>query len=220
MSNPLNDLVAFLTADTSDYNALGAARYVILIVFYALMIASLALFVVNFREDRAQRSGRSLWVWLTRVLVGCMWFQGMLWKLPFGPNNGLHYWMEQMAGRAAFPQLGRFVSDVLLPNFGLINPLVFLAEFGFATALILGLFVRLAGFGAMVFALTLWLGIYNQRPGDPAEWSWSYVFLAMLCGYFSLFAAGRALGADAWLRRTVPSVRDRRGLGILLRALT
>ena len=33
MSSPLNDLVAFLTADTSDYNALGAAKYVILIVF-------------------------------------------------------------------------------------------------------------------------------------------------------------------------------------------
>ena len=220
MSNPLQDLVAFLTANTGDFNALGAAKYVILLYFYALIVASLMLFVANIREDRAQRSGTLLWLWLVRVLIGCMWFQGMLWKLPFGNQNGLYYWTQQMAGRAAFPQLGQLVSDVILPNFGLFNPLVFLAEFGFATAFILGLFVRIAGLGSMVMCLTLWLGIYNQRPGDPAEWSWSYVFLAMLGGTFTVLAAGRALGADAWIRRNVASVRDRRPAGMLLRVLT
>lgn len=220
MSNPLQDLVAFLTANTGDFNALGAAKYVILLYFYALIAASLVLFAVNLREEPAQRSGTLLWFWLIRVLIGCMWFQGMLWKLPFGTQNGLYYWTQQMAGRAAFPQLAQFVSDVILPNFGLFNPLVFLAEFGFATAFILGLFVRIAGLGSMVMCLTLWLGIYNQRPGDPAEWSWSYVFLAMLGGTFTVLAAGRALGADAWIRRNVASVRDRRAAGMLLRVLT
>lgn len=220
MSSPLTDVAAFLTADTGDFNALGAAKYVILIYFYGLLIASLVLVVVNLREERAQRSGTLLWIWLTRVLIGCMWFQGMLWKLPFGTGNGLYYWTQQMAGRAAFPQLAQFVTNVMLPHFGLFDPLIFLAEFGFATAFILGLFVRIAGLGSMAMCLTLWLGIYNQRPGDPAEWSWSYVFLAMLGGYFTVLAAGRALGADAWIRRNVPSVRDRRPAGLLLRALT
>lgn len=220
MSNPLSDLVAFLTADTGDYGGLGAAKYVVLLVFYALMIASLTLFVVNLRDERAQRSGRLLWLWLIRVLIGCMWFQATLWKLPFGTGNGLYYWTQQMAGRAAFPPLGQFVTDALLPHFALFNPLVYLAEFGFATAFILGLFVRLAGLGSVAMCLTLWLGIYNQRPGDPAEWSWSYVFLAMLGGTFAVFAAGRAMGADAWIRRNVASVRERRPAGLLLRLLT
>ena len=109
MSNPLLDLVAFLTANTGDYNALGAAKYVILLYFYALMVCSVILFVINLRQDRAQRSGTLLWLWAIRVLIGCMWFQGMLWKLPFGTQNGLYYWTQQMAGRAAFPQLAQFV---------------------------------------------------------------------------------------------------------------
>ncbi len=220
MPTPLTDLVAFLTADTDGYNALGAAKYVVLLVFYALMIASLTLFVVNLRDERAQRSGRLLWLWLVRVLVGCMWFQATLRTLPFGTGNGLHDGMQQMADRAALPQLAQFTTDVLLPRFALFDPLVYLVEFGFATALILGLFVRLAGLGSLVAALTLWLGLYGQRPGDPAQWPWSPVFLAMLCGTLAVFAAGRAMGADAWIRRNVPSVRDRRPAGLLLRMLT
>ena len=220
MSKPLADLVAFLTANTADYGALGAARYVILLCFYVLLLVSLLLFVVNFRDDREQRRGRMLWLWLTRVLVGCMWFQGLLWTLPFGADNGLHYWLEQMAGRAADPRLAGFVSDVLLPHFALVNPLLFLAEFGFATAFILGLFVRIAGFGSLLMGLTLWLGVYDQRPGDPAHWAWSYIFLALLGGTLMVFSAGRALGADAWLRRSIPAVRDRRAVGMPLRILT
>jgi len=35
--------------------------------------------------------------------------------------------------------------------------------------------------------------------------------------FFALHAAGRSLGLDAWLRRNVAAVRDRRGfLGTLL----
>ncbi len=220
MSNPLQDLIAFLTANTGDFNALGAAKYVVILCFYGLMVCSVILLVINLRQDRAQRNGTLLWLWVTRVLIGGMWFQGMLWTLPFGTENGLHYWTEQMAGRAAFPQLASFVDGTILPHFALFDPLVFVAEFGFATAFILGLFVRIAGLGSMVMCLTLWLGIYNQRPGDPAEWSWSYVALAMLGGSFAILAAGRALGADAWIRRNVPSVRDRRAAGWPLRLLT
>ena len=202
MPKPLTDLVAFLTADTTDYDALGAARYVVLLVFFALILANLTLFVVN------------------RVLVGCMWFQATLWTLPFGTGNGLFYWTQQVAGRAALPQLAQFAADVLLPRFSLFDPLVYLAEFGLATAFILGLFVRLAGLVSLVAGLTLWLGLYGQRPGDPAQWPWGFVFLAMLGGTFAVFAAGRAMGADAWIRRNVVSVRERRPAGLLLRLLT
>ena len=73
-----------------------------------------------------------------------------------------------MAGRAAFEIHREFVTNVILPNFVLVNLLVYFAELGFATALILGLFVRLAGIAAALFTANLWLGIYNQRPGDPS----------------------------------------------------
>jgi uncharacterized membrane protein YphA (DoxX/SURF4 family) len=220
MSTPVSDLIAFLTADTGDFNALGVWKYLILLLFYLLMAASLWLAVTNWRKDSTQRNGTTLWLWAIRVLIGCMWFQGTLWKLPFGHNNGLYYWTQQMAGRAAFAIHREFVEKVILPNFDLINPLIYLAELGFAVALILGLFVRLAGVGAALFTVNLWLGIYNKRAGDPDEWPWSYMFLIFLCGTFAVFAAGRALGADAWIRREVSAVRNGRGLGGLVRLIT
>src|SRR5262249_37923164 len=91
-----------------------------------------------------------------------------------------------------------------------IGPIVFLAELTFASSLILGLGVRVAGVLAIAFVLQLWLGIYV--PGDPAEWSWSYIFLALLMFIFAMHAAGRSLGFDAWLRRHVAAVRDGTGV--------
>lgn len=220
MTTPVSDIFSFLIADTGDFNALGPWKYFLLLVFYALIIASLALAVINWREDPAQRNSRTLWLFITRFLVGCMWFQGTLWKLPFSVDNGLHYWTEQMAGRAAFEFHRQFVQNVLLPHFAILNPIVYLAELCFAAALILGLGVRVASLGAIAFTLNLWLGIYNMRPGDPDEWPWSYIFLAMVLGYFFVDATGRALGGDAWIRRNIASVRDGRGFGAVLRLLT
>jgi hypothetical protein len=60
VSNPVSDLFAFLTANTGDFNALGPWKYLILLLFYLLMIASVALLIVNWREDPAQRTGVNL----------------------------------------------------------------------------------------------------------------------------------------------------------------
>lgn len=211
MTNPVSDLLAFLTGTAGDFGALGAWASIVLIVFYALLAASLWLAVANWRADPLQRSGKLLWLWAVRVLVGCMWFQGTLWKLPFGLDNGLYYWTQQMAGRAAFSLQADFVKNAVLPNFAIVNPLVYLAELGFAAALILGLFVRLAGTAAALFTVNLWLGIYNKRLGDPDEWSWSYMFLILLCGTFAVLATGRALGTDAWIRRKLGVVDETAG---------
>ena len=219
MSNPVSDLFAFLTADTGDFNALGLWKYLILLLFYPLLIASVCSPLST--GGRTRPSARTaLWLWFARLPIGCMWFQGTLWKLPFGHQNGLWYWTQQMAGRAAFEIHREFVTNVILPNFDIVNPLVYLAELGFAIALMLGLFVRLAGVAAALFTVNLWLGIYNQRPGDPSEWPWSYMFLILLCGTFAVFAAGRSLGADAWLRRNVAAAQTGRGFGALVRLLT
>jgi uncharacterized membrane protein YphA (DoxX/SURF4 family) len=200
MSNPFTDTWLFVLGRTSDHDALGLWKYLLVVLFLVLIAASVAIAVKNWSEDPSQRTGTHLATWLMRVLVGCMWFQGMLWKLPFSTGNGLHYWMEQMAQRAAFQWHRDLVTTVLLPYFSLLNPLVFLAELTFATCLILGFCVRLVSVLALLFTLNLWLGIYNQNTG-PAEWPWSYVFLIMLNAFFVLHAAGRSLGLDALLRR-------------------
>jgi uncharacterized membrane protein YphA (DoxX/SURF4 family) len=217
--NPFTDIWQFLTATTSDHMALGGWRFLLLALFWALLIASVIIAVKNWREDPAQRSGQHVATWAVRVLIGCMWFEGMLWKLPLPASEGLQYWTEQETTRAAFEFHRVFVKEVLLPNLSILGPLVFLAELTFATSMILGFAVRFVSVLAIVFVLQLWLGIY--RPGDPAEWPWSYIFLAMLMFLFALYAAGRSLGLDAWLRRHVADIRDGRGLlGKLLNIAT
>jgi uncharacterized membrane protein YphA (DoxX/SURF4 family) len=202
MSNPFLDAWSFVTGQTSDYQALGAWRYAFMILFVVLIAASIVIAMRNWSEDPSQRTGTDLATWIMRVLVGAMWYQGMIWKLPLFTDNGLHYWMEQMAGRAAFAFHRDLVTNVYLPYFNVINPIVFLTEFAFAVCLILGFGVRAVATVAVLFSLHLWLGIYNDRgPGDPDEWPWSYIFLAMTHAMFALHAAGRSLGLDALLRR-------------------
>jgi uncharacterized membrane protein YphA (DoxX/SURF4 family) len=209
--NPISDVWQFLTATTSDYLDLGGWRFLILALFWILMFASVVVAFRNWQEDPAQRTGRNIGMYIVRVLVGCMWFEGMLWKLPLPLSDGLQYWTEQEATRAAFELHRVFVKDFLLPHLAVFGPFVFLAELTFATSLILGLAVRVVSVLAIAFVLQLWLGIY--RPGDPAEWPWSYMFLAMLMFLFALEGAGRCLGLDAWLRRHITAVREGNGLG-------
>jgi uncharacterized membrane protein YphA (DoxX/SURF4 family) len=205
--DPLSDFWQFLIGTSGDYKAIGTWKYLFVALFPGLIALSIVVAVKNWQEDPSQRTARNLGMWLVRVLVGAMWFQGMLWKMPFPVSEGFEFWTEQIADRAAFAFHRQLATEVYLPNLKILDPLVFLAELGFAVSLILGLGVRLVGVVGMLYVLHLWLGIYQA--GDPAEWPWSYVFLAALMFLFALFAAGRNLGLDAWLRRRVAQVRDR-----------
>ena len=210
MPNPLTDIWQFLIGATDDHMNLGAWRYFWAALFLALLVAGAYLAVRNWREDPEQRTGRHLGTCGARMLIGCMWFQGMLWKLPLPVSGGLQFWTEkQMGTRAAFQFHREFVLNVLVPNLYWLGTLVFLSELTFAVSLILGLGVRFAASLAVLFVLHLWLGIYI--PADPAEWPWCYIFLATLMFLFALYAAGRSLGLDAWLRRHVQAVRDGTG---------
>jgi hypothetical protein len=209
MPNPLSDFWDFVIGNTDDHNALGFWKYLFVVLFLALIVASVIIAIRNWQEDPSQRSWSHLATWFVRVLVGGMWFQGMLWKLPLPVSGGLKYWTEQMADRAAFAFHRELATEIYLPYLYVFNPIIFLAELAFAVSLILGLGVRLVGALAIIFVLHLWLGIY--RPGSPAEWPWSYVFLAIVMFFFALHAAGRSLGLDAWLRRHVRAVRDGTG---------
>jgi uncharacterized membrane protein YphA (DoxX/SURF4 family) len=213
--NPLTDVWQFLTATTSDYLALGNWRYLLLALFWLLFATSLLFAYRNLREDPTQRTARNVGIAVVRVLIGCMWFEGMLWKLPLPASGGLQYWTEQEVTRAAFEFHRDFIKDFVLPHIAIFGPFVFLAELTFAVSMILGVAVRAVSVIAILFVLQLWLGIY--RPGDPAEWPWSYVFLAMLMLIFAVERAGRCLGLDALLRRHLKAVRD--GHGVIGRLL-
>ena len=206
-TNPFVDIWHFLTGNTNDYLHQGGWRYVILALFWALMLASIAMAVRNWQQDPTQRTGRHLAVWVVRVLIGCMWFQGMLWKLPLPVSDGLQYWTEQESTNAAFEFHHTFLKDVVLPHMMIFGPIVFLAELVFAGSMILGLAVRFVGVLAIAYTLQLWLGLY----GNSSEWPWTYMFLALLMFLFTVQASGRSLGFDAWLRRDVPAVRDGKG---------
>lgn len=212
---PITDIRDFLTGVSPDHLALGNWRFALVALFSALLVASVAIAIANWRAAPDQRSSHHVAMWIVRALIGCMWFEGMLWKLPLPASEGLVYWTGQMATRAAFEFHRDFVKDFLQPNLPYFGPFVFLAEFAFATSMLLGFAVRAASVLAIGFVLNLWLGIY--LPGEPAEWPWSYMFLAMLMFLFALHAAGRSLGLDAWLRRNVAAVRD--GQGVLGRLL-
>jgi len=183
-------------------------RYLILALFWVLLLAGIAIAIRNWSEDPAQRQGRHLGIWLVRMLIGCMWFQGMLWKLPLPVSDGLQYWTEQESTSAAFEFHRTFMKEVVLPNMTLFGPIVFVGELVFAASALLGLAVRFVGVLAIAYALQLWLGLYD----NSSEWPWTYIFLAMLMFLFVIEGAGRSLGFDAWLRREVPAVREGKGL--------
>jgi uncharacterized membrane protein YphA (DoxX/SURF4 family) len=196
-TNPFYDAWLFLIGQTEDHLALGPTRFLLVALYLGLLIASVWLAGKSWREDPSQRSATHLWTWLFRVLIGTMWFQSSLWKLPLPVSPGLVYWTEQMAEHAAFQFHKDLVRELYLPYMFILNPIVYLAETSFAISLILGFAVRLFSIGAVAFTLHLWLGLYLH----PHEWPWLYIFLVVVQGFFVIHAAGRSLGADAILHR-------------------
>jgi hypothetical protein len=76
--NPFSDFWDFLIGNTDDHNDLGSWKYLFVALFMGLIVASITIAVKNWQEDRSQRTASHLATWFVRVLVGGMWFQGML----------------------------------------------------------------------------------------------------------------------------------------------
>ena len=196
-TNPFHDSLLFLIGDTPDHDALGGAKYILVALYAALLLGGIAVAASNWAADPAQRTARNLWIWLFRMLIGTMWLEGSLWKLPLPVAGGFLYWTTQLTEHSAFAIHAAFIRDVFLPNIALLDPLVYLTETALAAALMLGFAVRLAGIVAILFTLNLWIGLYR----NDAEWPWEYVFIVLTHGFFVLDHAGRSLGLDATLAR-------------------
>ena len=105
--------------------------------------------------------------------------------------------MEQMVKYAAFEFQSDIVKNLVLPNYNVFAPIVYSIEVIVAVTLILGLFTRFGSVLGALFAINLWLGLYNQ----PSEWPWTYFFLILLQFTFGFLQSGRSLGIDAILAR-------------------
>lgn len=181
-------------------------------VFWLLLIGSMAIAGRAWMRQPEQRSLAKLGDWLLRLLIGAMWWEESLWKLPpyytddpsapFG-TTGLSFWMGQMAEYAPFPLQARFVKDVVLTHFYVFAPIVYLTEVAIGVSLMLGLLSRLGGLLGLLMALNLWAGLYVA----PHEWPWTYFFLVTIQGFLTLHPRGRSLGFDALLRARIGLTR-------------
>lgn len=195
-TNPFYDAWLFLTGQTPDHIGSGVGPLLV-VVFAVLLAGSVWIAWRNWQDDPSQRTRAHLATWFMRVMIGCMWFQGSLWKLPLPVSGGLKYWTEELSLYAAFGVHKWVATNVFVPLLPLINPLVYLTEFSLAVAFMLGLMVRPLGVVGMLFVAHLWLGLYHH----PNEWPWLYIFLIFVQGIFVLNNGGKALGLDAMLAR-------------------
>jgi hypothetical protein len=210
-TNPLYDAWLFLIGRTSDHENSGVG-WLLTILFIALLLGSVWIARRNWQEDPAQRTKEHLATWFMRVMIGAMWFQGSLWKLPLPVSGGFEGWTKSLAESAAFGFHRWIATNIFLPLLPVINPLVFLTELSLAIAFILGFLIRPMGVVGMLFVAHLWLGLYL----NTAEWPWLYIFLIFVQGYFVLNNAGKSLGLDALLARA-PTGRLA-GEGVVARA--
>jgi hypothetical protein len=171
-------------------------------IFWLLLLGGIAVAVYVWRRMPPQRTVGHFSNWVFRLVIGCMWWQQSLWKLPpyytdhpeqpFG-ETGLAYWMGLMGKSAAIPLQADFVNNIVLPHFYAVAPIVYSLEVLTAVSLILGMFVRFWGLIGALQILNLWLGLYNAE----GEWPWTYFFLLVIQLIFAVHHYGRSLGLDA-----------------------
>jgi hypothetical protein len=191
--NPFSDTLAFLMRGEWP-----------IYLFWLLLIGSIAVAWVNLASDPEQRTVTHVWMGLARLLIGGLWWQQTLWKLPptytdhaDGVTGGLHQWVAEMVDNAAFSWQSAFVKEIVQAHFYLFAPQVYAIEVCIAISLMLGLFARAGGALGALMAINLWLGLYRAS----YEWPWTYFFLILLQTTFVMLHAGRSLGVDAILAR-------------------
>jgi uncharacterized membrane protein YphA (DoxX/SURF4 family) len=177
-------------------------------IFWLLLIGSIIVAGVNWRTDPAQRTTENVAIWVFRLLIGAMWYQGTTWKLPLPYSDAFAHWLGETGQYAAFPFVRDLVHSVFEPLLPVVGTLIYFAELFFAVTLMLGALTRLGALLALGQATFLWIGLYQA----PNEWPWNYVFLMIVHGFFIVTAAGRSLGVDALLRRPVGLVDRTAGL--------
>jgi uncharacterized membrane protein YphA (DoxX/SURF4 family) len=164
------------------------------IVFDLLLVAGIAVATVVYRFSPEQRTVRHLWIWILRTVIGAMWWQQILWKLP--PSyGGLRFWTSEMVKYDSIGLQRGFLTHVVLPHFSFFAPQIFLTEVIISVTLLLGVWSRFGSLLGLAMGINLSLGLYRS----PGEWPWTYVFLVAIMGIFFADPPGRSLGIDVLL---------------------
>jgi uncharacterized membrane protein YphA (DoxX/SURF4 family) len=200
-TNPFSDGLFFLT---ENYWATPT--------FWVILIVSLLIAASAFAASKEQRTIDHLVRYFVRGVVGLMWWQQSLWKVP--PDfDSLRHWVDEMIKNAAFPIQAQLLQNVVLPNFTAFGYLIYSLEVTIGISLIIGLFVRATSAIGALMILNIYLGLYRS----DSEWPWTYAFLVLLMIIIAVERYGRSLGADALIamRAQQPT-----GLKRLLTAVT
>ena len=75
-TNPFLDALLFLLGYDDNYKPLGVWQYPLIVLFDVLVALNIVLLIANWRTDPAQRTGRNIYLWIARSLLGAMWLPG------------------------------------------------------------------------------------------------------------------------------------------------
>lgn len=155
---------------------------------------------------------------ITRLAIGFMWWESTTWKVPpsFGcpanfaftrdinnPTSGLCDFIGRQATYGALEPYKAFLTGFVMPNIQLIGWGVYLMELAIAISLLFGILSRLGGLAGAGMGVNLLLGFI----GVPHEWHWTYLFLIIINLGFAVFAPGRWLGLDYFLRQRLANAK-------------
>jgi hypothetical protein len=77
-----------------DQISLGSLRWFTVVLYWALLLATVAVVAVNWRRDASQRTANPVGIFGMRLVAAGMWYLGTLWKLPLPVSEGFRFWLD------------------------------------------------------------------------------------------------------------------------------
>src|ERR1700746_1242558 len=112
--NPFYDSFMFLIGNTDEHRASGVG-WLLTALFIVLLVATGWIAYSNWKQDPAQRTKEHLATWFMRVMIGAMWYQGSIWKLPLPVSGGFEAATKPIAEFAAFEVHRWIAKNVFIP---------------------------------------------------------------------------------------------------------
>jgi hypothetical protein len=147
----------------------------------------------------------ALWVGLYRIALGIMWLRMALQKAPWiisegKPYGWLYGYILQEIEHPTFAFYTAFLKNLVLPYFHIFGLLTFIVEMMIGISLVLGFLVPLiGGLGGTLMQINIMFGSYSI----PGEWGGTWLLLIGSHIVFMMGRAGRRLGLDGWIAKSV-----------------
>jgi uncharacterized membrane protein YphA (DoxX/SURF4 family) len=137
---------------------------------------------------------------IVRLTIGCMFISVFFENLGKGLYTAAGYrnLIEVYIRKGHSPGGWKSIMTVVARNASVMAPVQACSEISFGVLLALGLFSRVAAFGAFALLLGLWVSEWGTA------WIWELLVPAMACLALALGRPGRKWGLDALLARRYP----------------